>query len=32
MPAEPVAPLYRKPVFAAALVAAVFVSLNLIFW
>ena len=32
MPAEPVAPLYRKPVFAAALVAAVFVILNLIFW
>ncbi len=32
MPSEEAVPLYRRPIFAAALVAAVFVVLNLIFW
>ncbi len=32
LPAEPPAAFYRKPVFAAAMVAVVFVILNVIFW
>jgi SSS family solute:Na+ symporter len=32
MPAERAVPFYRRPIFAAALVAAVFVYLNVIFW
>lgn len=32
LPPEPVVPIYRRPIFAAALVGAVFVGLNLIFW
>ena len=32
LPSEGVVPIYRRPIFAAALVAAVFVCLNLIFW
>jgi SSS family solute:Na+ symporter len=32
LPAEPAVPIYRRPVFAAAVVAAALVILNLIFW
>lgn len=32
MPSDDVVPFYRRPIFAAVLVAAVFVSLNIIFW
>ena len=32
LPSEGVVPIYRRPIFAAALVAAIFVCLNLIFW
>jgi len=32
LPSEQAVPIYRRPIFAAALVAVVFVCLNLIFW
>jgi SSS family solute:Na+ symporter len=32
LPSDGVVPFYRRPIFAAALVAAVFVILNIIFW
>ena len=32
IPSDDVVPFYRRPIFAAALVAAVFVLLNVIFW
>jgi SSS family solute:Na+ symporter len=32
MPSDGVVPWYRRPIFAAALVAAAFVGLNLLFW
>jgi SSS family solute:Na+ symporter len=32
MPSDDVVPLYRRPIFAAAVVAAVFVCLNVMFW
>jgi len=32
LPSEDAVPVYRRPVFAAALVAAVFVFLNVVFW
>jgi len=32
LPSEKDVPFYRRPIFAAALVAAIFVILNLIFW
>jgi len=32
LPSEAAAPIYRRPIFAAAVVAAVFVGLNLAFW
>jgi SSS family solute:Na+ symporter len=32
LPSEEDVPFYRQPIFAAALVAAIFVCLNLIFW
>jgi SSS family solute:Na+ symporter len=32
IPSDGAVPLYRRPIFAAALVAAVFVILNVIFW
>ena len=32
IPAEQALPLCRRPMFAAALVAVVFVCLNLLFW
>jgi SSS family solute:Na+ symporter len=32
LPSEKDVPFYRQPIFAAALVAAIFVGLNLIFW
>jgi SSS family solute:Na+ symporter len=32
IPSDDVVPLYRRPIFAAALVAAVLVLLNIIFW
>jgi SSS family solute:Na+ symporter len=32
MPSDDAVPLYRQPIFAAALVAAMLVLLNVIFW
>ena len=32
LPSEQVIPIYRRPIFAAAVVGAMFVCLNLIFW
>jgi SSS family solute:Na+ symporter len=32
LPSEETVPIYRRPIFAAALVAAVFVWLNWVFW
>jgi SSS family solute:Na+ symporter len=32
IPSDDVVPLYRRPIFAAALVAAVLVGLNVVFW
>jgi hypothetical protein len=32
MPSGEAVPFYRRPIFAAALVAAVFVGLNVLFW
>ena len=32
MPPGAVVPFYRRPLFAAALVAAVFAGLNILFW
>ena len=32
LPLEPVVPFYRRPIFGAAIVAAVFICLTLIFW
>ncbi len=32
LPSDAAVPFYRRPIFAAAIVAAVFVCLNLIFW
>jgi SSS family solute:Na+ symporter len=32
LPSEQAVPIYRRPIFAAALVAAIFVILNVIFW
>jgi SSS family solute:Na+ symporter len=32
IPSDDVVPLYRRPIFAAALVAAALVGLNIVFW
>jgi len=32
VPPDDVVPLYRRPIFAAALVATVLVALNVVFW
>ena len=32
LPFEPAVPFYRRPIFGAAIVAAAFVCLTLIFW